>query len=341
MQQAGAMTSAALRDFRCTRFTFVLEALSPICFEEFCGATLRGGLGRILKELVCEWPPGKCPECHLRYSCAYGYLFETSPPPDSERLRNVENIPRPYVVDPLGGQPPRGTESRPVTPRATFVPGDRFHFDIVLVGRAIPYVTFLIVALDRLGRRGTGPARGRFRVCSVHAPGIDETICIYRDGIWLRDDFDSTPFANWVQDGHIPDATLRVEFLSPTRVTDQGRVQHEVEFAQLIRALLRRLSSLCYFHCGYELPLDFRDLIQRANAVQVRQSRLYWVHQKRISGRQRKPVFADGVVGDVLYRAADGQWDDFLPLLAAGQLVHVGKTCVMGAGKFQYQFVQP
>jgi hypothetical protein len=40
----------------------------------------------------------------------------------------------------------------------------------------------------------------------------------------------------------------------------------------------------------------------------------------------------------VVYEATDGAaWAPFLPLLAAGEWVHVGKGAVMGLGKYQVE----
>jgi hypothetical protein len=326
-----------LEDFLCTRFTCYLEAVTPVCFEEFCGSTLRGGLGRVLKELVCTRPPGICTTCDLRHTCAYGYIFETAPPPGSERLRNLDNIPRPYVVDPLSSEDGIYPDSQPIAPNSQFVPGEIFRFDLVLIGRAIPYISYLTPTLEILGRRGAGPARGRFRIRTITAPDRDgQTVVSFHEGRWLRDDFSTTPLAGLSQQPLPRARRLCVEFLSPTRITADKRVQRDVSFEQLTRALLRRLSSLCYFHCGIELNLDFTGLIDQASRIRTCHSDLRWIRQKRISGRQHQPVYADGVQGSVVYECPEGNWQPFQPLLAAGQLVHVGKTCVMGAGKIRF-----
>jgi hypothetical protein len=72
---------------------------------------------------------------------------------------------------------------------------------------------------------------------------------------------------------------LAVEFLTPTRIQSEGRMQAEVTFSDLTRALLRRLSSLCYFHCGQELEADFKGLIEQAARVRTLESRLSWQAQ--------------------------------------------------------------
>jgi CRISPR/Cas system endoribonuclease Cas6 (RAMP superfamily) len=99
--------------------------------------------------------------------------------------------------------------------------------------------------------------------------------------------------------------------------------------------LLRRLSSLCYFHCGFELALDYHELIRQAGEIQTIASELTWQEQSRFSTRQRTKILMGGLVGHVTYEAPCVQaMLPFLPVLLLGQYVHVGKGTVMGMGKY-------
>jgi CRISPR/Cas system endoribonuclease Cas6 (RAMP superfamily) len=98
------------------------------------------------------------------------------------------------------------------------------------------------------------------------------------------------------------------------------------------------LSSLCYFHCGSELEVDFRCLIDRAAAVRTVESGLARRQLERFSGRQAQRIDMSGLVGTVRFEAPDAETlTAFLPLLAAGEWVHVGKGCVMGLGKYRVE----
>ena len=106
----------------------------------------------------------------------------------------------------------------------------------------------------------------------------------------------------------------------------------------MARALLRRLSSLCYFHCGCELQLDFKGLIEQASTIRTVRSELRWHEQDRFSTRQRQRIEIGGVLGRVVFEAAEAEaWGPYLPLLAAGEWVHVGKGTVMGLGKYRVE----
>jgi hypothetical protein len=115
-------------------------------------------------------------------------------------------------------------------------------------------------------------------------------------------------------------------------------VQATISFQDLIRALLRRLSSLCYFHCSCELQVDFKDLIARAAEVSTLSTQLDWQAQERFSGRQERHIDMGGLVGTATFGARDNEeMAPLLALLAAGEWVHLGKGCVMGLGKYRIQ----
>jgi hypothetical protein len=317
-----------LGNFACARFRFVLEPTTPLRFSRFAGSTLRGGFGHAFKRAVCLWPPGDCSRCLLKATCAYPYVFETAPPPGSEKLRTVDQVPRPFVLE------PPTDDAAPV-----YQPGQRLSFRLVLVGRGLDYLPYFLFTFSALGRTGLGPGRGQFRVLEVHAEGPSSDAVVYREGGGIL-----PVMGHRVTAAHLacppglPVPTggptrLTVRFLTPARVISDGVIRAHLNFQDLVRALLRRLSSLCYFHCGSELTVDFKCLIEEAGAVRTADSELRWHGQERFSGRQRRNIEMGGVVGAVTFEGSN--LSRFLPLLAAGEWVHVGKGCVMGLGKYQ------
>ncbi|RKY57915.1 MAG: hypothetical protein DRP95_06470, partial [Candidatus Latescibacterota bacterium] len=112
------------------------------------------------------------------------------------------------------------------------------------------------------------------------------------------------------------------------------RLVLELEFHILVRSLLRRISLLSYFHCGRELDLDFRGLIDRAGEVEVVDRGLRWHDWERYSGRQKVRMRLGGFVGSVCFR---GDLGEFWPLLVLGQEVHVGKGTSFGLGWYRIE----
>src|SRR5437868_13594220 len=124
-----------LGTFGCARYRFVLQARTSLGLNAFAGATLRGGFGHVFKRTVCIWPPGECPRCLLKNTCSYPYIFETAPPPGATKLRSLDQIPRPFVIEPPEENAPAAllTAAQPPGHRL-YAPGDDLEFRLVLVG---------------------------------------------------------------------------------------------------------------------------------------------------------------------------------------------------------------
>lgn len=169
---------------------------------------LRGAFNITFRKLVCppEWMDNACAPCPLYAQCPYGQLFEPAPPPDSDRLRLVSDLPRPFVLKPPlesttpaphSPAPPRispahkahpSTASNALADRlrvrnafarhsgdGTSPPAlpepERLRFGLVLMGRAVDHLAHFIVTLSELGRVGMGPHRVPFTVESVTTSG--------------------------------------------------------------------------------------------------------------------------------------------------------------------------
>lgn len=316
-----------LENLLLAQYHFVLECLSPIEFRSFAGSTLRGAFGSVFRRLVCITRAPTCEGCMLRQQCAYGYVFETAPPADTARLRRYESVPRPYVLD-----APEGS-------RLAFAEGEHLHFGLTLVGRANDYFPYFVFAFQRLEESGLGAGRqegkGRFRLLEVRAEREDgEKVVVYTpegglDTLRLPV-IRGAELMRRAQD--VRADRLCVRFVTPTRLRFEGKLTDQIEFHHLIRALLHRLSSLLYFHCGTEPVVDFAGLIEQAERVRTVRRSLQWVEQERYSRRQRSRLQMGGFTGEAVF---EGNLEPFLPLLVAGEYVHLGKGTVMGLGKIQ------
>lgn len=114
---------------------------------------------------------------------------------------------------------------------------------------------------------------------------------------------------------------IRLDLLSPLRLTRDGRELTRLEPHYFIRSLLRRISSLAvYYGGGVDLEL-FQHLAQRATLVSlVRQ-----LPSKTAGSLLR------GVTGSF---ELTGPFDELGPFLALGEQVHLGKGAAFGMGNF-------
>jgi len=314
------------------------EADTHIHLPDYQGGTLRGTFGHALKESVCTFENKECEDCLARHQCPYSYAFETPLPENARTLRNVPYLPHPFIITPM-------TQGA-----GTHLPGNQLRFGLTLIGRAIDHLPYFVLALERMGRRGLGKGRGRFRPVQINALGsagkaaetlfdgadlrVPETILGYKDAVRLAESH--------------PKDEAAVVFKTPFRVKHQGRLTDSPEFHILIRTLLRRLGNLVQFHCDcrIDLPykdiiraaeagridLPYKDIIRAAEAVALAENHTRWHDWTRYSGRQHKKMKMGGMVGRAVYR---GDLSVFLPMLVMGTWVNVGKGTGMGLGSYR------
>jgi hypothetical protein len=307
---------------RVSHYRFALNLDEAATLPRYKGSTLRGGFGYAFKRQVClQRARETCDGCLLRTVCPYGYLFEPSPPPDSEVLSAQSDIPLPFVLEP------------PLEGRRHYEAGETLGFGLTLVGRAIDFLPYFVMVYRELGGRGLGRDRAKFTLASVEAvdPLADRTATVYSaDDEVIRDCSLSAGQNDLVARAEtLPATRLTVDFLTPTQLKHGGRFHEQPDFHVLVRALLRRASSLAYFHGGERWETDYRGWIERAGAVRTVAAHTGRMEAWRYSSKQKQRIRLSGAVGQMTY---EGDLAPFRPLLALGEWIHVGKACVFGNG---------
>lgn len=317
-------------------YRFVMRAVDAMYMPEFKGTVLRGGFGTAFKRIACVKGPGNrkiagradCGDCNEAHRCPYKAVFEPSPPEGSQRLRNLQDISRPFVL------------RIPSDPRTVIPPGHRLEWEIVLMGKARRLLPFFVVTFKSLCESGLGlwhmGKRSRAVLESVHLqnPLTGESQLVY-DGVvgqFINAD------AALCRGAQIEETAKRfrsdmvsLDFISITRLKYRDAFVRAPEFHVVIRNLLRRLSTLAYFYQGTEIQLDFRRLIELAEEVAFENVSIRWQDFSRYSGRSKETMDFSGFVGRGRYV---GDLATFTPLLLSGSLLNVGKGATFGFGQF-------
>jgi hypothetical protein len=103
-----------------------LRLLEDATLPHFKGAMLRGGFGYAFQRFTC--PPAcwnHADACTITPLCPYRWVFETPHPPGVERLHNLRDVPRPFVIEP------------PMDGRTTYAAGEALETGLVLIGRGV------------------------------------------------------------------------------------------------------------------------------------------------------------------------------------------------------------
>jgi CRISPR-associated endoribonuclease Cas6 len=307
-------------DLRIAKLIFIFLTRSNGRLPEYKGSALRGLFGHIFKDVVCSKEQRDCKICEDKDGCAYHYLFETPVTRFNARFSKYSDVPRPYVIELYE------------TSKRIFSVGDLFHFGLVLIGKAIDYFPYFIFCFDELGRRGLGTERVKFDLQEVSGYDLikQQWMPIYDPK--TRFLIDNLPITST---GLLPTnckETLSLEFLTPTRIKYRESYITNIEFHVMVRNLLRRISMLMFYHCDSEVDLDINELIEKSKAVDVLKWNLRWHDWTRYSSRQKEQMEFGGVIGTVTYK---GDFEKFMPFIALGEQIHIGKGTTFGLGKYQ------
>jgi hypothetical protein len=282
------------------RLRVTLEAEEEAFLPPYQGSMLRGAFGHALRRTACAMGPEQpCATCPLRSECAYTRLFEPyiegEPPPF---LRGVDQAVRPYVFE------PRSQGGR-------LEPGDPLHFDLLLFGRAVDLRAHALLAVERMAAAGLGARRSRFRLLRTEA----------------------TP-AMAPRESLLPSGPVACHLLTPLRVKVRDHLSERPTFRDLVFNMLRRVLELAHFHVpGAAIDWSFRAFLNRTEGVRVTSADLRWHDWERWSQRQQSSMKLGGIVGELVLEG--DEIASFLPLLAAAEVVHVGKGATFGLGKIE------
>ncbi len=299
---------------------FKSEAVLPV----FKGSTLRGGLGHALRLIACALRRQECRDCLLNASCAYAYLFEVAPQNTGIDASSPLPAPRPhpYVLVP------------PDELNRHYAADDLFSFGITLFGSAINFLPHLVFAVQEMGKAGLGKGNrngdGRFHLDAVYQndqriyDGRTLTTALPPTEMSLRSAFE------------VGTHKIAVTCHTPLRLKRANKLSSGLPFHLLIRAALRRISSLeIAYGPGYEPSLDYRGIVARAEKVGTVASTCRWKDIERYSNRQKSAMLIGGITGTMTYQADD--LTEFIPLLRYCETVHLGKQTSFGLGRISVQ----
>jgi hypothetical protein len=328
-----------MHHFTAHRLRFVAEIQTPMELNEHQGSAIRGALFHALRRRFCfEQQHDSCRPCPLHAGCPISFLLATV---DDEAQRGAD-LPRPYTVEP------------PLGPTARYAPGQPLEFGLTMFSRALSLFPYVVIGVNALQEEGLGRKleanhwrRGTFRLREVWA---ENPLTGQRQAVMHGDDaLVQVPDVPLQHDQVLATAAalalappprrgaggeVTLTFLTPTRLTEGGRLVEQPLFRPLLQRLFERLSALARAYSDTPLQLDFRGLLEQAEPVQLAADSTHWVEWESYSTRRRASTPNSGFVGSATYR---GQLGPFLPWLLWGQFTHVGKDAVKGNGWYRLE----
>ena len=283
------------------RLTFRSDA--ALTLPQPPGALWRGAIGQRLRRDVCITGAAECTGCPFIARCDYGRLFEPLPP-QAGVGRHFREPPRPWVLAPGATRRIRA--------------GQTLDLDITLTGTGLRAWPSLRRALERLE---LGPAHLEL-IDAQSRPPVPAGLAPRTELAGEHPVPPPCPYA------------VRVRLCSPLRLQRQGRPIEpaELDAYAFIAALLRRLDALGAAEvASHEAP---RLLAHVRDRVRLTDAQLDWRKGDRTSHSQGQWVPMGGIVGDFHLR---GGIEPLWPWLWTGQWTHIGKSAVMGLGRYELE----
>lgn len=334
---------------RLARYEFRLRAGAETVLQSLLGSALRGAFGHSWKTVVCAAGPGERAGCFLREvclrpgECEYSFFKPQAGRGEGGGVGEptgpkLSETPRPYIFE-----PPIPPLTREVSARATMkvrIPeGGVLPFRLTLLGEGQSELANVVAAVALLAKRGLGATRAPFTLERVTALDVDDrraTVYEPRSGC-----FSPRPEAVKGLDALVGERlrelpvgdAVTVRFLTPTRIRTGGRVRDRVSFAELVGYLSRRVRLLAELYGSRPMDWNHAALLERAGRVACSGADL-WLHRaERYSESRQGKIEQGGLLGEMSFRG--GTVGEFLPLLVAGEFLHVGSSTSFGLGCYR------
>jgi len=315
-------------------------------FRGFTGLTVRGAFGTALREIVCINPEAeKCFLCEHYQRCFYARVFEASSriKPDARIAKRggLSEITKLYTVSPL------------------HLRGRNLSFKINVFGEEVisnePIIVMAILgmAIHGLGRDPILNERRRFVVHRISASLPEANpydIFTYSDGyIYVKQHtYQRNILEYFIKKayriaGDKP-SSLILSFITPTRITYEGKTDFSMPMEAIIIHLARKYSLLSeYFNVGEPFTSEEAEALKKLVSVNIslRKSnfKVIKLHRYSIKQSRRQPLGLF-VVGDYVYKAKRSFWKHpystlIVQLLLLGQYTHVGTFASAGCGEYK------
>jgi len=309
------------------KFQFTIEALEDMLLPEYKGSMFRGAFGWAFKEAVCVTKKHTCDNCHLQRQCSYFKIFETEMPQnDLWFLHGVKKIPHPFVIHP------------PNDYRRAYKKGETITVGLTIFGDSISLFPFFIYAFQKMGEKGVGYKRDKFRLILVENISSDNfkaSVFNHQTGK-LNLVFSQITNKDVLENRNVKATEATLTFITPFRLQEKGVLINQNKYITteiIFRSIIRRYFLLSKLFCGENL-IDENYLINFKD-IKIDASNLYFKDWSRFSNRQERKVAFGGFIGPIKLTNLNKQANTFLLI---GEQISIGKNTVFGLGKYVLQF---
>ena len=257
-------------------------------------SAFRGLFGRALKDSFCIQRNLNCQDCSLD-KCLYRIIFE-------DDQTGYEQF-RPYIIRHLDSDQSLAT------------------IELTLLGSFVDKLSSIVHTILRISdwQLKLGPYLHQITIKEITD---SRQQVIYSDTNGLVGDTQAC------QISFVPEAReyLHLEFISPLRMKNEGKLMSRFEWKAFLRNLYHRVSFIDskFNDNALSLPPIWED------SPEVK-SRMFWQERPRLSYRQMQKMSLGGLLG---YAEIINPSPQTVALLKLGEITHAGKQTSFGLGKY-------
>lgn len=331
-------------DFCYCRLIVRFEVLKSVLLPPYSGSTIQGWMGNLMNQVKYDKNREDCQSCPVQFDCRHkiirDYLIR---PPASHPLiyHHIQNIPEserysPYYPSPVIIEP---------VDSGLKMPGTELKLEMIIIGRALNYIQFLLCALKyaslhEIGDKYDG-VRGIIKTLEVsddtgnlimrNATIFPDSACtLYDINVFRKEISDLTHSIN-------DDIKLEMRFITPFQYKHDHRDNPPINnFNILFTLLIRRLRYLSLYTaindeemCKllFDAPESYEKL---ANKISC-ENRLEDFRWNKYSSTSAQRYDIVGKTGKIILR---GDLKPFLLLLKLAECFHIGKHTGYGMGRY-------
>nr|WP_320115492.1 CRISPR system precrRNA processing endoribonuclease RAMP protein Cas6 [uncultured Desulfuromonas sp.] len=212
-------------------------------------------------------------------------------------------------------------------------------FPVVLWGGRQEQIGQLARVFQALGKNGLRHDAGRFELLEIAGQDSSGRYAnLWRAGETL--DRVQSPLRDadwWLSTLPVAVDSLMLKFITPARLMQHNRPLFRANFSDLLPFILRRVTSMLYAHCHFELVDDPARVLELAEQVNMLENHLEWQDWRQLGPDPQTQQPLGGLMGTV--RLQGTALVDLLPVLELGTLMNLGKNAAYGAGCYQLQLL--
>ncbi|MDE7313795.1 MAG: CRISPR system precrRNA processing endoribonuclease RAMP protein Cas6 [Eubacterium sp.] len=276
-------------------------------------SALRGGMGDMLLQSSCVGD-GVCEECMFLSECMMQKTIYSQYERKPKFVTTGGSIG--YVIECENYE-------------RQFLKGARLRFNLLLFGKTVAYFHMFFQAFFNLGKVGIGNMQGKYEIAEVTN---SKKRIIYSDGKFDLSQYQVLHILDYVvyRQKQLAHSILehKLVFQTPVTLKYQRAYLQDFQMEPILIAASRRIYMLdCYIGMDnlYYQQEEFhipKIVCQSCIKMSVR----------RYSQRRQMSMYLKGIKG---YCVVEEWYPEVLPLLLAGELIHIGKNTSFGFGRYR------